>query len=72
MITIADPDKLTKKEFARLMREATPSNPVKFGCVTWLGMARDDDPIYQGGWNYIMGRQSGPTLNHGVRQCQWS
>ena len=47
MTTVADPDKMSPEEFARLMREATPENPVTLpGGGRWMGMARADDPIY--------------------------
>jgi hypothetical protein len=58
-ITIIDPDKLTKRELAKIMRSASREYPVRLpGGSIWTGMARADDPIYRNaGWNFLTGRQ---------------
>ena len=32
------------------------------GKVTSLGLASDTDPIYQGGWNFLIGKNLNPNL----------
>jgi len=47
--------------------EDTTPAPRKKGGVTYHGSIPDDDPRYQGGWNFLSGKESGAAVEQESR-----
>jgi hypothetical protein len=39
---------------------STTGKPIRQARVTWLGSAKDTDPIYKGGWNFLSSKFLNP------------